>query len=205
MRKNMQLKEGFPQRYLEFMNHFGLNPNSLASALGDTARVKFHKYKTGESEPNSTSLFVIASHYPISLDWLILGEGPMLRHESLTITPGDPTPDPPTTTDALYADLQQRYTALQHEHAVLAERAKGLGYYSKAIEHMYKKLDPSFTESSSQSTAMQSMECVMAQYRREAARVLGLESSKVRDARISSSASEAIVRELWPIRHAMSA
>ena len=120
----MKVAEGFTKRYAQFLAYYELNPNKLADKLNDKAKVKYHRYLTGETEPGFSTMHLIASAYPISLDWLILGIGEMERTEAVqaTILPND---QPPAIVDLEKRDFQEKIAVLSKENQMLkAENSK---------------------------------------------------------------------------------
>ena len=81
------LENGFSMRFKEFMAAFNLNINRLAVQMSDTdnetliqgSRVKYRRWVNGEVAPAYEGLIKIAKKYGLSMDWLLLGEGQMLR------------------------------------------------------------------------------------------------------------------------------
>lgn len=113
-------KSSFNERFAAFLDHFGLNPNSLAKALNDSAKVKYHNYKTGSARPNSDTLQLIASKYPVSIDWLVTGEGEMLRGQPVT-----PVVEQVMPLDRAIMQLEQQIAILKNENRMLkAENEK---------------------------------------------------------------------------------
>ena len=66
-------------RVQELFDHLGLNASSATKALGYNTTSKLYKILQG-SEPSLPTLVDFQRKWPeLSLDWLVLGEGPMLR------------------------------------------------------------------------------------------------------------------------------
>jgi len=141
-------KDTFVDRYALFLDYFGLTPNSLAKALGDSGKVKYHNYKTGEAEPNTKTLALIATHYPVNTDWLVAGIGSMLREERDASVEGDGIDwkkrclEMESKFNQVIAGMTERYDTLMSK-------------YESLLEKTVRKLDPTlFKESDSQFTAI---------------------------------------------------
>lgn len=82
-------------RVRELFDHHGLNANSASKGLGYNGTSKLYKILQG-SEPSFPTLVDMLTRWPdTSADWLLLGQGPMLRGLAT------PTPTPPPNADAL--------------------------------------------------------------------------------------------------------
>ena len=69
-------------RVQELFDHLGLNASSATKALGYNTTSKLYKILQG-SEPSLPTLVDFQRKWPeLSLDWLVLGEGPMLRGQT---------------------------------------------------------------------------------------------------------------------------
>jgi signal peptidase I len=77
-------------RVQEFFDHYGLNASSAAKALGYNTTSKLYKILQG-SEPSLPTLGDFLTKWPeLSVEWLVLGNGPMLRSESGGAAPSSP-------------------------------------------------------------------------------------------------------------------
>ncbi len=69
-------------RVREFFEYYGLNASSAAKALGYNTTSKLYKILQG-SEPSLPTLVDFLTKWPeLSVEWLVLGNGPMLRGDS---------------------------------------------------------------------------------------------------------------------------
>lgn len=133
-------KEGFSGRYTEFLDYFRLTPNSLAKELGDSGKVKYYNWQQGLGEPNSESLRQIALKFPVSIDWLVLGVGPMIRGEVQSTSPDS---------KYLAEENQKLRDELDKYRTENGEMKNEIREYAKD----FRKLTVNFTKASSQSTA----------------------------------------------------
>lgn len=84
-------------RVRELFDHHGLNANSASRELGYNGTSKLYKILQG-SEPSFPTLVDMLTRWPdTSADWLLLGQGPMLRGlasptPTLPLTSEDPAP-----------------------------------------------------------------------------------------------------------------
>lgn len=71
--------EGINERFKQLIKALGMNSNSFAKSLGKT-QSSVAAIIEGRSKPGFEFLELIATTYPqISRDWLLMGEGPMMR------------------------------------------------------------------------------------------------------------------------------
>ncbi len=74
---------------LDVMNHYGLNKSTFADALGVSQPVITH-LTTGRNKPSLELVMKLQQRYPeLSLDWLLTGQGAMLRKDERTIPQED--------------------------------------------------------------------------------------------------------------------
>lgn len=174
---------GFPARFKEFLDAFKLNTNRLATELNDSNRVKYGRWLSGEANPSYEGLVQIATHYGVSMNWLMLGHGPMLEKDikqpamgSAPLgTNGSNLVDSDPDWKALYLDVVNRLNVLQEK-------------YDKIVDVVLSKM--SFPETSSYSP-------VPPQPRQW---ITGLRSSLVPD--FNGDEAKCIVRPLWPVNQA---
>jgi hypothetical protein len=81
------------QRLLSLISALNLNINQFAKEIGYDRPDKIYKLTKGENKPSYETLHTIGTVYPqVSMDWLIMGVGPMFRgqadQESVTMNPG---------------------------------------------------------------------------------------------------------------------
>ena len=70
------------QRVQQVLQHYGLNASSATQKLGYSTTSKLYNILKG-SEPSYPTLVDFLRQWPdLSPDWLMLGQGPMLRGES---------------------------------------------------------------------------------------------------------------------------
>lgn len=211
MKKNINIKEGFAQRYTAFLEHFDLNPNKLANLLNDPARVKYHKYKTGESEPNSTSLFQIASEFPVSIDWLILGQGEMIRgsgfpsadlqeHGTISAPVSDTAEEiimrltvELEKMSARYDKLEQRYDMTQARYmhlndAIIKEKAPELSFLKSGSRSTARATGNAFVDG----------QVTLEDQKDNTFRKIGFEVGKNASVPAPQNQTEAKVMPLWP-------
>lgn len=75
-RYNIAMSEkGIPERLRELRKDFGLSQERLAQDLG-IAVFTVQKWERGSFLPGAKALIAIAEKYGVSLNWLLLGEGP---------------------------------------------------------------------------------------------------------------------------------
>jgi transcriptional regulator with XRE-family HTH domain len=77
MNNNLNLSD----RLREVVDHYGLTVNELASKIGGS-RMKFYNLMKGASKPDFGTTEAILNNFPdISAEWLMRGDGPMLKKE----------------------------------------------------------------------------------------------------------------------------
>jgi plasmid maintenance system antidote protein VapI len=87
------------QRFMQLIQQLGLSKNAFAQSLGKTATVIQHLVDE-RNKPGFDLLNRVLEVYPnVSSDWLLLGQGPMLRDENLAqlfaeTTSAEPSPVP---------------------------------------------------------------------------------------------------------------
>ena len=111
------------ERLLIYLQHLGIGQNKFEKSCG----LSVGAISSIKEAPNGTSLIKIAKAYPeLSLDWLLLGEGEMLRSNNST----EKTPQVEVPTDELSV-TEKRYTDDMNvqDRLELFIRAKGLGNY----------------------------------------------------------------------------
>jgi phage repressor protein C with HTH and peptisase S24 domain len=79
--------------------HFGISQTAIAKILG-IKQTAVSAWEGGRNEPTTPTLLKIANTYGVSADWLLTGQGPMLREERFEAAPVrratmDPDADPP--------------------------------------------------------------------------------------------------------------
>ena len=73
------------KRIEEVMNHFGLNKNSFSVAIGMTSNVTIGRILKENRDPHPSTLKKIVNKFPqINYDWLLTGEGEMLKSAQAT-------------------------------------------------------------------------------------------------------------------------
>lgn len=78
----MEANATVTDRIKSLLGHFGLNANSVTAKLGYSTTSKMYKILQG-AEPSFPTLVDFLKAFPaVSGDWLMLGEGPMLREGS---------------------------------------------------------------------------------------------------------------------------
>lgn len=81
MEEEISGNSGFTKRYNDFLAEFKLTPKGLADELGDSGHVKYNNYQKGLGKPSAETLMEISAKYNISIDWMLLGIGTMIRPE----------------------------------------------------------------------------------------------------------------------------
>jgi DNA-binding XRE family transcriptional regulator len=81
----MAKKEDLSERMAKLLNHYGLNPNELAKKIGG-ARTKAYNVISGKTKPQWDTMESILETFPeISAEWLVRGEGSMLKANNVSI------------------------------------------------------------------------------------------------------------------------
>ncbi len=71
---------GVDKRLSKIISHFNHNTSSFSRSIGLTNNVTLMRIERGESAPSFSTLQRIHSTYPsISIEWLVSGEGEMLK------------------------------------------------------------------------------------------------------------------------------
>lgn len=71
---------GVGKRLSEIINHLNHNTSSFSRSIGLTNNVTLMRIERGESAPSFSTLQRIYSTYPnISIEWLVSGEGNMIK------------------------------------------------------------------------------------------------------------------------------
>lgn len=83
MSEQISENSGFTERYNAFLAYYELTPKALADKLGDSGHVKYNNYKQGIGKPSADTLMDIAVKFPISIDWMLLGIGTMIRQDAV--------------------------------------------------------------------------------------------------------------------------
>lgn len=88
-------------RVRELFDHYGLNANSASKELGYNGTSKLYKILQGSEPSFPTLVDMLTKWHDVSAEWLVLGQGPMLRNQaSATLPP--PTPTPASGSDAMH-------------------------------------------------------------------------------------------------------
>lgn len=111
------------ERLLLFLQYLGIGQNKFEKSCG----LSYGAISSMKEAPNGSSLIKIANTYPdLSLDWLLLGQGEMLRSS----IPNDNTPSVEVD-DTTPQKPKKRYTddMSVQERLELFIKSKGLGNY----------------------------------------------------------------------------
>lgn len=80
------------------------------------------KYRTGKSLPSAHTLFLWAANAGVNLNWLLLGEGEMLRSEDSAKNTQEKQPEKPDDKDATIAALKDELLTVHRKYAHALER-----------------------------------------------------------------------------------
>ena len=111
------------ERLIIFIHYLNIGQNKFEKNCG----LSYGSVSSFKEAPNGTSIIKIATTYPeLSLDWLLLGEGEMLRSNNST----EKTPDVEVSAEE-HPVTEKRYTDDMNvqDRLELFIRAKGLGNY----------------------------------------------------------------------------
>lgn len=76
----------FKERFAKVLQVMGTNASRLSREVGGTTS-KYYKLLKGESEPNLETIVSLLKRYPeISADWLLVGEGEMLKKDASDVS-----------------------------------------------------------------------------------------------------------------------
>lgn len=141
----MQANASVTDRIKALLQHYNLNANSITQKLGYSTTSKMYKILQG-AEPSFPTLVDFLKAFPaVSSDWLLLGQGFMLR-EGAESTPAKPEPAP-TKVTALPKASQGHERNLHvltvtvdkdgEENTVLFPREAQAGYPSRLNDAVY--------------------------------------------------------------------
>lgn len=93
MRDKSHYTEGW-ERVMAVMNHYGLNKNSFSMEIGMSNSMTIGRIINEKRKPIPATLNKIADKCPeINRDWLLTGEGSMLKEESTDVKISQKQPD----------------------------------------------------------------------------------------------------------------
>lgn len=75
------------ERIRKLRKFLGLNQTELALKMGFQTAAAISKYEKNENEPNLDFLTKLSKMANINLEWLLTGEGPMMRTDSVCRPP----------------------------------------------------------------------------------------------------------------------
>ena len=78
-------------RIEQIINHYNLNKNSFSKEIGTGSMTITNLVSLRKSKPGYDILRKIAERFPINLNWLILGKGPMLLGDEDELERNDET------------------------------------------------------------------------------------------------------------------
>lgn len=95
----MSASTSIGQRFTQLIQHLGLSKNAFAQSLDKTATVIQHLVDE-RNKPGYDLLCKVFDTYPnVSKDWLLQGDGPMLKTDSAPAVPAQAAPEPAPVPD----------------------------------------------------------------------------------------------------------
>lgn len=122
----------FPQRMHAVRTHLGMSIPALSAQVGLKDRSTWNRYENGTTRPNSDTL---AALYDLGIDinWLLSGEGTMLRGHLLPVAEGSGAGSAYTQDDRLY-EIAVKATLRWYSDAGMDLAPDGLaGMISRAV------------------------------------------------------------------------
>lgn len=95
------MTEGLPERLRLVRTHFDLSANDMAAKFGLKDRRTWERYEHGETRPNSDILAALHDE-GVDVNWLLSGEGTMLRLPPAPAPDGGESAEAVTQLDRLY-------------------------------------------------------------------------------------------------------
>lgn len=103
---------------------FKFNPMGMARRLG-VERSSYARNEYGETPPKLMTLYNLAINFNISLNWLLLNEGPMHLKEKETKKEPEQSPEPPDDVKKMVEIMEKvpvlRYKVLLYFHDLKGE------------------------------------------------------------------------------------
>lgn len=134
------MSEGFPQRLRAVRNHLGLAVTAISEQAGLKDRNTWHRYEKGETRPNSDTLAYLHGK-GIDINWLLSGEGTMLRLPPQALPEGSGAGAAYSQDDRLY-EIAIKTTLRWYDEAELTLAPDGLaGMISRAVRLLRGRVD----------------------------------------------------------------
>jgi transcriptional regulator with XRE-family HTH domain len=109
---------------------FKFNPMGMARRLG-VERSSYARNEYGQTPPKLMTLYNLASNFNISLNWLLLNEGPMHLKEKETKKEPEPSPGPPDDVKEMVEIMEKvpvlRYKVLLYFNNLKEEHKEMIG------------------------------------------------------------------------------
>lgn len=132
------MSDGLPERLRAARTHLGLTIAAISEMAALRDRKTWERYERGETRPNSDTLTVLHG-LGIDANWLLTGEGGMLRMAPIPGPAGDSAAY--TLDDRLY-DIAIKATLRWYEAAGLTTAPDGLaGMITRAVRMLRGKTD----------------------------------------------------------------